>query len=106
MSGSASSTIDRKWGGKIDAKRAFNTHFPITVQTGVAIDLQDRIAARTGSGVSYTFGSGPDGAFGTADDVALPLGQFADDHMPGRWNMTGFTSIDPGNWIDIKKLGD
>lgn len=105
-SGSAGSTIDRKWGGKIDAKREFNLHFPVTVQTGVAIDLQDRIAARTGSGVSYTFGSGPDGAFGTADDVALPLGQFADDHMPGRWNMTGFTSIDPGDWIDMKKLAD
>lgn len=106
-SGSAGSTIDRKWGGKIDAKRAFNTlRFPVTVQSGVAIDLQDRIAARTGSGVSYTFGSGPDGAFGTADDVPLPLADFNDQHMPGRWNMTGFTSVDPGNWIDMAKVAD
>lgn len=104
-SAGASSTIDRKWGGKIDAKRDFSRlRFPIVARAGVAIDLQDRITARTGEGTSYTFGSGPDGTFGTADDVALPLGQFNDLHMPGRWNMTGFTSVNPGNWIDMAKL--
>jgi iron complex outermembrane recepter protein len=106
-SGTNSSTIDRKFGAKLDAKREFNTwRLPTTMQAGWLYDIQERAAARTGNGARWTFGSGPDGAFGTSDDVALPLAQFADSEMPRRWNMHGFPSIDPGEFISMAKLAD
>ena len=105
--GTTSSIIDWKWGGKLDARRDFNQlKFPILLQAGFAYDVQERANSRTGAGSSYTFGSGADGTFGTADDLALPLGQFVDDHMRGRWNMHGFPAIDPGDFIDLYKLNE
>ena len=106
-SGTNSSNIDRKWGAKVDAKRAFTTEkFSVVAQAGVLRDIQERANARTGNGASFTFGSGPDGVFATADDVALPLASLADTKMPARWNMGGFPSIDPGSFISMPKLAD
>jgi TonB-dependent receptor len=106
-SGTNTSNIDRKYGAKIDAKRDFNTlRFPVLLQAGVLTDVQERANARTGDGASWTFGSGPDGTFGTADDVALPLASLADTNMPARWNMHGFPSIDPGSFISMPKLAE
>lgn len=105
--GANTSNIDRKWGAKLDARREFNQwHFPTILQAGWLYDIQERANSRTGNGGRYTFGSGPDGAFGTADDVALPLSQFADTDMPRRWNMHGFPSIDPGEFISMWKLAE
>lgn len=101
------SNIDRKWGGKVDVKREFNTlRFPVTLQAGALHDIQERTTSRTGDGGRWTFGSGPDGAFGTTDDVALPLASLVDTNMPDRWNMRGFPSIEPGQFIDMAKLAE
>lgn len=103
--GTNGSRVDRKIGARINAKREF-THlrFPITLQGGYHYDLQKLTQSITGLGTRYTFGSGPDGIFGTGDDVALPLAQFADTRLNGTWNMLGFPSLNPGQFIDMAKL--
>lgn len=54
-SGTNTSNIDRKWGAKLDAKRAFtNDRFSVTAQAGWLYDIQERANARTGNGGSYT----------------------------------------------------
>ena len=98
------SYLDRKYGIHVNARQELNKlRFPIVLQAGAAFDIQTRENTRTGLGSRYTFGSGPDGLFGTADDVNLPLAQFVDTHMAG-WNMGGFASIDPGQFIDLALL--
>jgi TonB-dependent receptor len=101
------SYIDWKYGGRANARQELNKwKFPVVLQAGAAYDVQRRANSRTGDGGRYTFGSGPDGAFGTADDVDLPVATLADEHMPNRWNMHGFPTIDPGQFIDMAKLAD
>ncbi|MBI4625723.1 MAG: TonB-dependent receptor [Verrucomicrobia bacterium] len=78
----------------------------MVLQAGVLYDIQERAAARTGNGARWMFGSGPDGVFGNADDVALPLVQLADANMAARWNMHGFPSINPGSFISMPRLAD
>lgn len=107
-SGSNSITVDRKYGGRADATRTFNNwRYPVILQGGLAYDIQARTANRTGEGARYLFGSGPDGVFGNGDDVDLPLEQFVDTRLTeDGWNMRGFPTIDPGQFIDMSKLAE
>jgi iron complex outermembrane recepter protein len=102
---SATFSLDHRSGGKIDAKRTFNGYrFPFVVQSGLNHAFQQRDT--TASGKPVKFGAGPDNAFGSADDIALPLGQFLDDRLRNRWLLRGFSNVQPGDWIDTKKLFD
>ena len=101
-------SLDRRWGGKIDVRRDFSGwRVPFVFQAGLVDDTQCRITTGVSTGARRWFGTGPDGVFGNADDVALPLAQFRDSRMDGRWRLRGPTdNVEVGQWIDIKKLFD
>ncbi len=105
--GSTAGYIDWKHGAKVNARHELNgLRFPVTLQAGLARDVQKNNREHSRGNARYTFGSGPDGVFGNTDDVALPLSQFADTYMAGDWNMKGFPTIAPGDFIDMARLAD
>ena len=101
------SSLDRRWGAKVDAKwQVPRFPVPLTLQAGLADDMQCRIMVPSGANPRKWYGAGPDGVFGNADDAPLNLGQFADMRLPSGWVHRGpTTTVDTGEWLDIAKLG-
>lgn len=99
--------LDTRAGTKFDAKWQPD-RWPVVVQSGFSEEYQRRFTSGRSPGIRYRFGAGPDGAFGTADDVALPVGEFVDMRLPGGgWIHNGPNSTTAtGPWLDIAKVWD